>query len=170
MSELKTVTMYTDGACQGNPGPGGYGVVLLYGTYRRELSGGFRLTTNNRMEIMAVIVGLQVLKQRCAVTVCTDSQYVADGMTKGWVQRWRANGWRKNKQEKALNPDLWGQLLDLCGEHEVEFVWLRGHAGQAENERCDALSVEAAQGNDLPDDVGFERRDNSEANTLSLFE
>src|SRR3712207_2429428 len=112
MTDLKRVTIYTDGACLGNPGPGGYGVVLIYGTHKRELSGGFRLTTNNRMEIMAVIVGLQALKQRCAVTVYTDSQYVADSMTKGWAQRWRANGWRKNKKEKALNPDLWGQLLD----------------------------------------------------------
>ena len=128
-TKSKRVVIYTDGACIGNPGPGGYGVVLLYGSHRKELSGGFRLTTNNRMEIMAAIVGLSALKTACSVTLYTDSQYLADTITKGWATRWRANGWRRNKKEKALNPDLWTELLDLCVVHDVEFVWVRGHAG-----------------------------------------
>ncbi len=149
---LKKVTIYTDGACQGNPGPGGYGVVLLYGDLRRELSGGFRLTTNNRMEILAAIEGLSALRERCAVTLYTDSQYLSNAITKGWAKRWRANCWKRNKNDYALNPDLWERLLELCGRHEVTFVWVRGHAGNTENERCDFLSVTAALGKDLPED------------------
>lgn len=156
IKDLKKVIIYTDGACIGNPGPGGYGVVLLYGNHRKEMSGGFRLTTNNRMEIMAAIVGLSALKTKCAVTIYTDSQYLADAVMKGWVKRWRANDWMRNKKEKALNPDLWEKLLHLCEEHEVEFVWVRGHAGDPENERCDGLSMQAAQRKDLPPDVGYE--------------
>lgn len=160
--ELKKVTIYTDGACIGNPGPGGYGVVLLYGNHRKEISGGFRSTTNNRMEIMASIAGLSALKPKCAVTLYTDSQYLADAVMKGWAKRWRANGWKRNKREKALNSDLWEKLLDLCEQHEVEFVWVRGHAGDPENERCDRLSMQAAQGKDLPADVGYEAHFESE--------
>ena len=156
MSELKEVTLYTDGACIGNPGPGGYGVVLLYDGYRKELSGGFRLTTNNRMEIMAAIVGLQALKERCRVTVFSDSQYVVEAIAKGWAQRWRENGWRRNKKERAINPDLWEQLLHLCSRHEVTFQWVPGHAGIPENERCDQLATEAAAHADLPIDTGYE--------------
>jgi ribonuclease HI len=156
--ELKKVTIYTDGGCIGNPGPGGYGVVLLYGSHRKELHGGFRRTTNNRMEIMAAIVGLRALKTKCAVTVYTDSQYLANAIMKGWAKRWRAKGWMRSKKEKALNPDLWKQLLDLCAQHEVEFVWVRGHAGNPENERSDELSMHAAQRKGLPPDVGYETR------------
>ncbi len=154
--DLKRVTIYTDGACIGNPGPGGYGVVLLYGDHRKELSGGYRRTTNNRMEIMAAIVGLSALKTRCAVTLYTDSQYLAESITKGWAKRWRANGWKRNKKERALNPDLWERLLDLCERHQVEFVWVAGHAGNSENERCDTLSVQAAHLGELPPDVAYE--------------
>lgn len=154
--ETKKVTIYTDGACLGNPGPGGYGVVLLYGSFRKELSGGFRLTTNNRMEIMAAIVGLQALKQRCSVTVYTDSQYLVNSIMQGWAQRWQANGWKRNKKEAAINPDLWEQVLGLSSRHDTTFVWVKGHAGSEENERCDTLSVQAAQRKDLPTDVVYE--------------
>lgn len=154
---LKQVVIYTDGACLGNPGPGGYGVILLYGKHRKELSGGFRLTTNNRMEIMAAIVGLSALKERCKVTVYTDSQYLADAMMQGWAKRWKSNGWRRNKKERALNSDLWDKLLNLCEQHDVEFVWIRGHNGNPENERCDKLSMQAAEQKNLPPDIGYER-------------
>ena len=156
MTQPKHVDIYTDGACTGNPGPGGYGVVLLYGEHRRELSGGFRLTTNNRMELMGPIKGLEALNQSCRVTLHSDSQYVVEGIEKGWAKRWRGNGWMRNKRERAINPDLWEKLLDLCGAHEVEFRWVRGHAGDVENERCDQLAVEAAHRRDLPADEGYE--------------
>lgn len=156
MVSKKHVIVYTDGACTGNPGPGGYGVVLLYGDHRRELSGGFRRTTNNRMELMGPIEGLQALNQSCRVTLHSDSQYVVEGIEKGWAKRWRGNGWMRNKRERAVNPDLWGKLLDLCETHDVEFRWVRGHAGDVENERCDQLAVEAAHRKDLPVDEGYE--------------
>jgi ribonuclease HI len=163
MSEqLKRVTIYTDGACAGNPGPGGYGVVLLYGPHRKELSGGFSLTTNNRMELMAAIVGLRALKSRCAVRLCTDSQYLASAIAQGWARRWQANGWQRNRKEKALNADLWQELLELCARHEVEFVWVQGHAGNPENERCDQLSTQAAAASNLPPDTGYEAADGAE--------
>jgi ribonuclease HI len=152
----KNVIIYTDGACTGNPGPGGYGVVLLYNEHRKELSGGFRRTTNNRMEMMAAIVGLQTLNQPCEVILYSDSKYLVDAVAKGWARKWRANGWKRNKKESAKNPDLWQQLLDLCDRHQVEFRWVKGHAGDAENERCDQLAVAAAKMADLPDDPGYE--------------
>jgi ribonuclease HI len=155
-SELKHVTVYTDGSCIGNPGPGGYGVVLLYGDHREELAGGFRETTNNRMELLAAIVGLEALKETCRVTLYSDSQYVVNGMERGWAERWRANGWKRNKREKAINPDLWDRLLILGENHEIEFKWVRGHAGVPENERCDELAFEAAQDTDLPIDAGYQ--------------
>ena len=156
MTQPKHVTIYTDGACTGNPGPGGYGTVLLYEERRGELSGGYRRTTNNRMELMGPIMGLEALQESCRVTLYSDSKYVVDSMTKGWARRWRANDWMRNKREKAVNPDLWARLLDLCQEHQVEFRWVRGHAGNAENERCDQLAVEAAHGKGLPADLGYE--------------
>jgi ribonuclease HI len=152
--EPRQVIIYTDGACLGNPGPGGYGAVLLYDRHRKELSGGFRLTTNNRMEITAAIVALDALKRSCRATLYTDSQYLVNAMTKGWVEKWRANGWMRNKREKALNPDLWKQLLALCRRHKVAFAWVRGHADNPENERCDLLAREAANGRNLPPDIG----------------
>ena len=152
----KHVDIYTDGACLGNPGPGGYGAVLLDGGHRKELSGGFRLTTNNRMEIMAVIKGLEALEERCSVSLYSDSQYVVNAISKGWAKRWKANGWKRNsKGEKALNPDLWDKMLDLCGKHEVTFKWVRGHSGNKENERCDSLAVGSAKMKGLPADSGY---------------
>jgi len=156
MAELrKNVVIYTDGACMGNPGPGGYGVVLLYDHHRKELSGGFRRTTNNRMEMMAAIVGLQALNQPCEVTLHSDSKYLVDAMAQGWATKWQANGWKRNKKDYAKNPDLWQQLLDLCNHHQVTFRWVKGHAGHPENERCDELAVAAAQAADLPVDGGY---------------
>ena len=156
MASKKHVIIYTDGACTGNPGPGGYGAVLIYGEHRREISGGYRLTTNNRMELMGPIKGLETLNQSCQVTLHSDSQYVVEGVEKGWAKRWRGNGWMRNKREQAVNPDLWGRLLDLCETHDVEFRWVRGHAGDPENERCDQLAVEAAHKEELPTDEGYE--------------
>jgi ribonuclease HI len=159
MERLKRVTIYTDGACLGNPGPGGYGVVLLYKGRRKELSGGYRKTTNNRMEIMAAIVGLKALKEKCEATLYSDSEYLVKAMTKGWVERWRKNNWRRNRKEKALNPDLWEQLLQLYEYHQVEFKWVKGHAKSAENNRCDELALEAAQQSNLPVDEGYNERE-----------
>ena len=156
MTSKKHVTMYTDGACIGNPGPGGYGVVLIYGEHRTELSGGYRRTTNNRMELMGPIQGLEMLKQSCHVTLHSDSQYVVRGIEEGWAKRWRSKGWMRNKKEQAINPDLWGKLLDLCEKHDVEFRWVRGHAGIPENERCDQLAVDFAHRKDLPVDEEYE--------------
>lgn len=150
------VTIYTDGACTGNPGPGGYGVVLLFNGKRKELSGGFARTTNNRMELTAAIEGLKALPRPSKVRLYSDSRYLVDAMTKGWARQWRARNWRRSGREKALNPDLWSQLLDLTDRHEVEFIWVQGHAGNKENERCDRLSVQAAQGKRLPPDPGYE--------------
>ncbi len=149
--------IYTDGACLKNPGPGGYGVVLLYDGQRRELSGGFRKTTNNRMEILAAIEGLKALKQRSKVLLYSDSQYLVNAMQQDWAKRWRANGWMRGKGQPAINPDLWEQLLTLTAQHDVTFAWVRGHAGNKENERCDFLSVQAAKGKNLPVDAGYER-------------
>lgn len=157
MGEPKQVTIYSDGACSGNPGPGGYGVVLLYKGQRKELSGGFRLTTNNRMEIMAVIVGLRALKTKCSATVITDSQLLINTMTKGWATRWKENGWKKRNKEKVLNKDLWTRLLQLCDYHKVRFLWTQAHAGDPENERCDKLAGEAAKQSGLPKDLDYEK-------------
>lgn len=153
----KQVTIYTDGACLGNPGPGGYGVVLLYNGHRKELSGGFRLTTNNRMEILAAVVGLEALTAVCSVVLYSDSQYLVNAIRQGWAVRWRANDWRRNKTEMALNPDLWERLLRLTEKHQVEFRWVKGHAGNPENERCDRLAMAAAQGGSLAPDEAYER-------------
>ncbi|MCD7731550.1 MAG: ribonuclease HI [Oscillospiraceae bacterium] len=135
------VEIFTDGACSGNPGPGGYGVVLRYGEHIEELSGGAKHTTNNRMELSGAIAGLSALKFPCDVILTTDSRYVVDGITKGWAASWRKNGWVKSDKKPALNPDLWEKLLELTETHNVKFVWVKGHAGHPENERCDALAV-----------------------------
>ena len=139
---MKTVTIYTDGACSGNPGPGGWGAILMYGGFQKELSGGERETTNNRMELTGVIRGLEALKYPCEVTLTTDSRYVVDSVTKGWVYGWKKRGWIKSDKKPALNVDLWEKLLPLLEKHKVEFVWVKGHAGHPENERCDRLAVE----------------------------
>lgn len=151
------MVIYTDGACLGNPGPGGYGVILKYRGHRKELSEGFRQTTNNRMELMAAITALESLKDRCRVTLYTDSQYLVDSITQGWAQQWREKGWKRNKREKALNPDLWEKLLNLFEQHEVEIKWLRGHAGDEENESADALAGKAAKGPKLKTDHYYEK-------------
>ncbi len=145
--------LYSDGACSGNPGPGGFGVILECNGATKELSGGFTGTTNNRMELMGVIVGLESLKEQCGVTVVSDSKYVVDAMEKGWAAKWRAKGWMRNNKDKALNPDLWQRLLDLCSKHRVKFTWVNGHAGHPQNERCDELAVAATRNPNLPPDV-----------------
>ena len=160
--ELKAVTIYTDGAAEPNPGPGGYGVVLIYGHRRKELSGGFQLTTNNRMEILAAIVGLEALTEPCKVELYSDSKYLVDAMMQGWVRRWRANGWWRTKQEQAANSDLWARLLALCDQHQVEFRWVKGHAGIRENERCDQLSMQFLGKSNSPADEGYEQRPETE--------
>lgn len=142
---MKKVEIYTDGSCKQNPGPGGWGAVLVYQGRELELSGGQADTTNNRMELTAVIEALQKLREPCQVTLTTDSKYVSDGISKGWAVSWRARGWKKADKSPALNPDLWGTLLDLCETHTVEFVWVKGHAGHPYNERCDTLAQGEAQ-------------------------
>lgn len=153
---MKCIDVYTDGACSGNPGPGGYGVVLLYKDNRKELSGGYRKTTNNRMEILAVIKALEALKEPCKVILYSDSKYVIDAITKGWVLKWKKNNWKRNKTEKALNVDLWIRLLELLDKHSVNFIWVKGHADNVENERCDFLARQAiSKGNLLEDENYF---------------
>lgn len=142
---MKEVTIFTDGACSGNPGPGGWGAILRYGEHERELSGGEAETTNNRMELSAVIAALEALKEPCKVTVVTDSKYVSDAVTLGWAESWRKKGWRRSDRSPALNPDLWEKLLELISKHDVSFVWVKGHDGHPENERCDAMAVAQSQ-------------------------
>lgn len=137
----KFVEIFTDGACSGNPGPGGWGAVLRYNGHEKELSGGERDTTNNRMELTAVIKALEQLKEPCKVTLTTDSKYVSDGIGKGWAESWQKNDWRKADKKPALNPDLWERLLELLKVHDVTINWVKGHAGHPENERCDELAV-----------------------------
>jgi len=157
----KQVVIYCDGACIRNPGPGGYGVVISYKDQRRELSAGFRLTTNNRMEILGCIVGLQALKEPCAVVVYSDSRYVVDAMTKSWAVKWRRNNWKRRdeqgNQKDVLNRDLWTKLLELSEKHRIQFEWVRGHTGIEGNERCDQLARSAATGNALGIDVEYEK-------------
>ncbi len=149
------IVIYTDGAARGNPGPGGYGVLLISGKHRKELSEGFRLTTNNRMELLAVIKGLEALKNGgSGVTIYTDSKYVADAVSKGWVFEWEKKGFKKKK-----NPDLWRRFLEVFRKHKVKFKWIEGHSGNPGNERCDQLAVEASLGSDLNIDNGYEDKD-----------
>ena len=150
-----TIIIYTDGACTGNPGKGGYGAVIIDGDRREELSGGYKLTTNNRMEMMGAIAALESLKSNSKVKLHSDSKYIVDAVNKGWAKKWQANGWRRNKKEMAKNPDLWQELLDLSKIHDVDFIWVKGHAGIAENERCDQLAVGAAHGSNLLVDEGY---------------
>jgi len=159
---VSEITIYTDGASSGNPGPGGYGVVLISGRHRLEKSEGFRLTTNNRMELMAVITGLEALKiAGSKVVIYTDSKYVADAVEKGWVFQWESKAFKKKK-----NPDLWMRFLKIYREHKVRFVWIKGHANNPENERCDRLAVEASQKSNLNEDTGY----NSEEENNMIFE
>jgi ribonuclease HI len=152
---MPQVEIYTDGGCEPNPGPGGYGVVLLHPKKRAEASGGFRLTTNNRMEILAAIAGLEMLKQPCKVTLYSDSQYLVDSIIKGWAASWKKKKWWHTRTERVPNFDLWEKLLPLCEKHQVEFRWVKGHAGNLENERCDQLSMAALRQPNLPVDEGY---------------
>jgi ribonuclease HI len=156
---LKRVKIFTDGACLGNPGVGGWAAILRYKDKVKEISGGFRLTTNNRMEIYAAIQGLRALKksERCAVELFTDSRLLVDSFNKGWVIKWSQNNWMRNRKEKALNADLWEELLTECSKHDVKFQWLKGHAGIPENERCDELARNAAMQDELLIDVEYEK-------------
>ena len=138
---MKTVTLYTDGACSGNPGPGGWGAILEYQSHEKELSGGEDNTTNNRMELTAVIRGLQALKEPCVVELYSDSKYVIDALEKGWAYSWQKNGWRKADKKPALNPDLWEQLLALVSQHQLHYHWVKGHADNPKNNRCDQMAV-----------------------------
>ncbi|MEJ5200618.1 MAG: ribonuclease HI [Anaerolineales bacterium] len=156
---MREVTIYVDGACSGNPGPGGYAAILVAPNGAcREISGGFRLTTNSRMEIMAVIQALSALKEPCHVTLYSDSQYVVNAIESGWLRMWQANGWRKSGKGPVENVDLWRQLVPLLETHRVTFVWLRGHNGHPLNERCDQLAEKACRMPNLPPDEGYEVR------------
>lgn len=152
------VTIYTDGGARYNPGPGGYGIVQIYKGERKELSGGFRMTTNNRMELMACIVALRELEHRDKpVTLYSDSSYVVNGIVKGWAKNWRAKGWIKSDRKPAINPDLWAELLDLVEDLDITFKWVKGHAGNPMNERCDELAVASANQDGLPVDPGYKK-------------
>ncbi|MCI1930684.1 MAG: ribonuclease HI [Clostridia bacterium] len=152
---MKTVDIYTDGACSGNPGNGGYGAVLMYGGRKKELSQGYELTTNNRMEILAVIAALSALKEPCSVNLYSDSKYVVDAINKGWMEKWKKNNWMRTKTEKASNSDLWIKLDNLLKEHSVNFIWVKGHADNLYNERCDELARKAASGENLLKDERY---------------
>ena len=142
---MKHIQIFTDGACSGNPGPGGWGAILRYKAHDKELSGGEAETTNNRMELMALIAALEQLKEPCEIDLCSDSQYVINGLQKGWAKGWRARGWKKADKSPALNSDLWARLLDLSEAHTIHYNWIKGHAGHPENERCDRLAVEQSK-------------------------
>ncbi|NLL40015.1 MAG: ribonuclease HI [Clostridiales bacterium] len=142
---LKKVSIYTDGACSGNPGPGGWGTILMYKKNKKELSGGEAMTTNNRMELMAVIAGLEALKEPCDVTVFSDSKYIVDSINLGWAEKWQKNDWMKSKKEKAKNHELWERLFKAMEPHKVEFVWVKGHAENEFNNRCDKIAVEQSK-------------------------
>jgi ribonuclease HI len=155
MAKKTAVTIWSDGACLGNPGPGGYGTVLLSGKHRKELSAGYCRTTNNRMELLGAIVGLEALTRPCTITLWSDSQYVIHAMTKGWLDGWQKKGWRTASKEPVKNRDLWERLLRAIGEHDIDWQWVRGHTGVPENERCDQLAMAAASGGGLAEDTGY---------------
>ena len=156
---MKEITIYTDGAARGNPGPGGYGVILKYLDHRKEFSQGFRNTTNNRMELRAVIVGLKALKEPCNVTVYSDSKYITDAINKGWLFNWESRGYVRKGNKPLLNSDLWKELRKLLNIHNVDFKWVRGHDGNIDNEKCDYLATAAADSNNLEIDEGFEKKE-----------
>ncbi len=141
----KHVDIYTDGACKGNPGPGGYGIVLVYRATEKKINRGFICTTNNRMELLAAITALEALNESCSVSLYSDSKYVIDGMTKGWAKKWKENNWIKGDKKKALNTDLWDRMLTLDKMHDIEYIWVKGHNGHKYNEICDKLAVESAE-------------------------
>ncbi len=153
---MKEINLYTDGACSGNPGRGGYGAILSYQGHEKVMSEGFVLTTNNRMELLAAIKGLEALKEPCAVRLYSDSKYLVDAIEKGWVYGWKKRGWKKSDGKPALNADLWKRLLTQLGIHKVELVWVKGHAGHEYNERCDTLAVDAYNSRNLLHDEVYE--------------
>ncbi len=153
---MSQVIIYTDGACSGNPGPGGYGAILQSGKHSRELSQGYRRTTNNRMELMAVIASLHVLTRACEVTLYSDSRYVVDAIEKGWAKSWKARGWKKADKQPAMNADLWALALEQLGKHKVKLVWVKGHASNPNNNRCDEIAVAATKSTSLLVDEGYE--------------
>jgi ribonuclease HI len=153
---MKYLIVYTDGACSGNPGPGGYGIIIQGSDFEQEISGGFRKTTNNRMEIMAAIVGLESLKEKSSVILYSDSKYLVDAISEGWAKRWKTNGWKRNKVDKALNSDLWDRLLNICSFHDVKFSWVKGHDKDSENNRCDQLATDAIKKENLKIDTVYE--------------
>ncbi|TVQ96119.1 MAG: ribonuclease HI [Desulfovibrionales bacterium] len=157
MSERNVTRIYTDGACLGNPGPGGWGAVIIEEEHRRELSGGYGLTTNNRMELLAVIEALSLITGHATVELYTDSKYIHDAVEKGWLAKWKRNGWRTADKKAVKNQDLWLQIDVLLSKHDVHFHWVRGHSGNPENECCDKLAGIAAQGRNLPKDSGYAR-------------
>ena len=152
---MKQIQIYTDGSSRGNPGPGGYGTLLLFGKHRRELSGGFDCTTNNRMEMMAAIIGLESLTQACAVTLVSDSRYLINAMTEGWAKTWKVWNWNKKGNKPLKNADLWKRLDEACQRHEITWKWVKGHAGNRHNETCDLLATTAADAGNLPPDHGY---------------
>ncbi|QDP01076.1 ribonuclease HI [Thalassotalea sp. PS06] len=151
---MKKVDIYTDGSCLGNPGPGGYGAILIYKEHRKELSQGYKRTTNNRMEMLATIVALESLKESCAITLTTDSQYVRQGITQ-WIHNWLKNNWRTSSKQAVKNADLWKRLHQETQRHKIDWKWVKGHSGHPENERCDELARTAAEGKNLLEDVGY---------------
>lgn len=154
MSQQKHVTIYTDGSCLGNPGPGGYGAVIEYGKHVKELAEGYRLTTNNRMEMLAAIKALAALKEGCVVELTTDSQYLRQGIQQ-WIHNWKRNGWRTASKQAVKNVDLWQQLDQQCQRHSIQWHWVKGHSGHPQNERCDVLARTAAEASNLQEDTGF---------------
>ncbi len=154
---MKKVELYTDGACSGNPGKGGYGAILRYNGHEKIFSKGYRLTTNNRMELMGAIAGLEALKEPCQVDLYSDSKYLVDAVTKGWVYGWQKRGWKKSDGKPALNADLWTRLLMLMKIHSVNLIWVKGHAGHPDNERCDKLAVAAYNGSELDSDENYNK-------------
>lgn len=155
---MKKIDIYTDGACTGNPGKGGYGAVLIYNNVEKEISGGYRLTTNNRMELIAAIEALRIVKEPCDITLYSDSKYLTDAINKGWLLNWKNNGWRKSDKKAVLNVDLWEELLTLMERHSISFVWVKGHAGTKYNERCDFLAVDAYTNNAVNLDLEYEEK------------
>ncbi|MBN1231660.1 MAG: ribonuclease HI [Anaerolineales bacterium] len=166
---MKSVILYTDGGAIDNPGPGGYGVVKIEGNNRQELNGAFKETTNNRMEILAAIVGLESIPEPSEVTLYSDSKYLVQAINEQWAERWQANHWKRNKSEKAKNIDLWKRLLPLCKKHQVKFKWVKGHSGNKENERADRLVHEALRKGILPVDKGYEKENGSENQQVTMF-
>ena len=168
--EIPKIELYSDGGAEPNPGKGGFGVILSYKGRRKEFFRGYELTTNNRMELMGVIYGLEQLKTKSKVQVYTDSRYVINGIELGWARKWKENNWFRNKKEKAINPDLWEELLELISYHNVSFIWVKGHSGHSENERCDYLASLAIKSIELHTDIGYETTINENGSSAKIEE